>query len=408
MLRSLFSGISGLRAHQTMMDVTGNNIANVNTTGFKSSQIVFEDTLSQMIKSASAPRDEFGGTNPSQVGLGVRVAAVTTTFNQGSAQNTGSTTDLMISGDGFFVVRDEDQMLYSRAGAFSFDADGRLCNPNGMVVQGWPGISGAIDTNVAPGDVTLPIGILLPPVVTSQMAISGNLPADTTSTTPVTQSITTFDQQGNEVIVTATWERASLVTTPTLQWNVTFSDSFGAATAGPTPVTFNADGTMATPTPPGAFLSYTTNAGNTIDIDINSITDYAGSATVAAVSQNGSAMGSLSGFTIGQDGVITGTFSNGLKDTLGQIALAVFNNPRGLEKVGETMFTNTVNSGLPLLGQPNSAGRGSLISGSIEMSNVDLGQEFTNLIIAQRGFQANSKIISTSDELLQELVNMKR
>jgi flagellar hook protein FlgE len=392
MLRSLFSGISGLRAHQQMLDVTGNNIANVNTTGFKASQCIFQDALSQMVQAATAPRPNIGGSNPAQVGLGVRTAAITTNFVQGSAQSTGSNTDLMVSGDGFFVLRDGASMMYTRAGNFTFDADGRLVNPGGLIVQGWPGASGSVDTNVPPGDVTLPVGTLLAPIATAKVAISGNLPADTTSTTPLTESITTYDAQGNKVILTATWSQNS----PT-SWDVTFSD--GTNTSTPTTLTFAANGS--TPAP-------TTVAFGAITIDLSGVTSYAGTATIAAQSQDGSAMGSLSGFTISKDGLVIGTFSNGLKETLAQIALANFNNANGLEKIGDSLYTDGVNSGLPLLGQPGSGGRGSLLSGSLEMSNVDLGQEFTNLIIAQRGFEANAKVISASDEVLQGLVNLKR
>ena len=448
MLRSLFSGISGLRAHQQMMDVTGNNIANVNTTGFKASQCIFEDTLSQMVKSATAPRTQIGGTNPAQVGLGVRTATITTNFVQGSAQSTGSNTDLMVSGDGFFVLSDGDSMLFSRAGSFSFDANGRLVNPGGLIVQGWAGASGAVDTNVPPGDVQLPVGTLLHPIETRNVTISGNLPADSTSTNPVTQSITSYDAQGNKIILKATWQPVPAVAPATVtQWTVSLSDGIlahnvpaetidfservgpPATTLGSTPVpsfvTFPLLDALGNPRPeldpvtglppidpitglpvvdPITGLAPTLS----IKIDISGVTDYAGAATIAAQSQDGSAMGSLSGFTISKDGLVIGTFSNGLKETLAQIALANFNNATGLEKVGDSLYAADVNSGLPQLGQPGSGGRGTLLSGSLEMSNVDLGQEFTNLIIAQRGFQANSKIISASDELLQDLVNLKR
>ena len=404
MLRSLFSGISGLRAHQQMMDVTGNNIANVNTTGFKSSQTIFEDTLSQLVKAPTAPRADVGGTNPAQVGLGVRTAAISTNFVQGSAQSTGRNTDLMVSGDGFFVARNGLDLLYTRAGAFSFDANGRLVNPEGLIVQGWPGVSGAVNTNVAPGDVTLPVGTLFPPVATTRITIDGNLPADSTSTTPITQSITTYDAQGNKVIVTATWTRNTATT-----WGVSVTNNQTPATTTAATLNFTATGAFQDITVPPAAASTTPTLNlGAIAIDLAGVTDYAGNATIAAQFQDGSAMGSLSGFTISQDGLVIGTFSNGLKQTLAQIALANFNNPNGLQKVGNSLFRDTVNSGIPLLGQPGSGGRGTLISGSVEMSNVDLGNEFTNLIIAQRGFQANSKIISSSDELLQELVNMKR
>jgi flagellar hook protein FlgE len=272
-------------------------------------------------------------------------------------------------------------------------------------MQGWPGTSGAVNTNVAPGDVTLPVGTLLPPVATTDIQINGNLPADTTSTTPITQSITTYDQQGNKVVVTATWTRNSAT-----QWGVSVTDDTAAPTVVTATLNFTVAGAFQDITiPPSVVPSATpTLPFGTIDIDLTGITDYAGKSTIAAQYQNGSAMGSLSGFTISQDGLVIGTFSNGLKQTLAQIALANFNNANGLEKVGDSLFRDGVNSGLPLLGQPGSGGRGTLLSGSLEMSNVDLGNEFTNLIIAQRGFQANSKIISSSDELLQDLVNMKR
>jgi flagellar hook protein FlgE len=393
MLRSLFSGISGLRAHQQMMDVTGNNIANVNTAGFKSSQSLFEDTLSQMMKPAGAPQAGLGGTNPAQIGLGVRTAGIMTNFSQGSAQATGRSTDLMINGDGFFQVRNGNENLYSRAGSFNFDANGRLVNPGGGVVQGWTATNGVLNTNFAPTDITLPVGTLLQPVATANMTVGGNLPADTTNVTPITTSINGFDAQGNKVSLSATFTKTS----PT-SWDVSLSD--GTTVDGPTSVSFTPNGTAPTP------ATLLTTAG--VTVDLSGVTNYAGTSTVAALSQDGSAMGSLQSFTISADGTLIGVFSNGLKQPLGQIAMATFNTPPGLEKIGDSQYRSTVNSGAAQLGVAGSGGRGALLSGSLEMSNVDLAQEFTNLIIAQRGFQANSKVISTSDELLQELVNLKR
>jgi flagellar hook protein FlgE len=392
MLRSLFSGISGLRAHQQMMDITGNNIANVNTAGFKSSQSIFEDTLSQMLRPAGAPQGGNGGTNPAQVGLGVRMAAITTNFSQGAAQTTGRSTDLMISGDGFFVVRGGGEQLYSRAGAFSFDADGRLVNPGGQVVQGWTAANGAVNPSATPSDITLPIGILRQPQPTKSVVIGGNLPADSTATAPIISSITCYDQQGNPVTLSATFTKNS----PT-SWDVTVSD--GTTTSPTSTINFAADGTAPSTT------AVTLGA---LTVHLDGLTSYAGQTTVASLDQDGSQMGSLQSFSIGPDGVLVGVFSNGLKQTLGQIALTTFNNPPGLEKVGDSMYRSTVNSGTAQVGTAGAGGRGLLQSGVVEMSNVDLAQEFTNLIIAQRGFQANSKVISTSDELLQDLVNLKR
>lgn len=392
MLRSLFSGITGLNTHQQMMDVTGNNIANVNTTGYKSSQALFEDTLSQMIMGAGAPQEGNGGSNPAQVGLGVRLAGIATNFEQGAAQITGRSTDLMINGDGFFVVRSGGEQLYTRAGAFSFDADGRLVGPHGAVAQGWSAVDGVIDNNASASDVRLPIGTLLEPRPTSSVTVGGNLPASSTSANPIVTSITTYDGQGNPRTFSVTFTKVS----PT-SWTATASD--GTTTSAAQPITFAANGSDPTP----AALTF-----NGVTVDMSGITSYAGASTAAAQNQNGAAMGSLQSFSISSDGTLIGVFSNGLKQPLAQIALAAFNNPPGLEKVGDSQYRSTVNSGAPQLGPAGGGGRGQLRSAALEMSNVDLAQEFTSLVMAQRGFQANSKVISTSDEMLQDLVNLKR
>ncbi|KAA1417699.1 flagellar hook-basal body complex protein [Nocardioides humilatus] len=284
MLRSLFAGISGLRNHQTMLDVTGNNIANANTVGFKSSNTVFSDTLSQMLTAASGANAERGGTNSVQIGLGVQLAAVATNFGQGAAQTTGRGTDLMISGDGFFVLRDGAQSVYTRAGSFTFDEAGDLVAPNGLRVQGY-----ALDAN---GD---PTGGLI------------DISLDTANLNP--------------------------------------------------------------PLPPGV---------------------------------------ELTSFSIGADGKIRGVFSDDVQRDICQIAVADFDNPMGLDKVGDTMFRESANSGAAQLGVPGEGQRGELMAGALEMSNVDLSAEFTNLILAQRGFQANARVITTSDQVLDELVNIKR
>jgi flagellar hook protein FlgE len=282
MLRSLFSAISGLRANQFMLDVTGNNIANANTAGYKASNVVFQDTLSQMLTAGAAPQGGRGGTNPIQVGLGVQVGGVTANFGQGSAQTTGKATNLMISGDGFFVVNRNGEDLYTRAGAFDFDSVGNLTTPDGDIVQGYPATGGAINTNGAPSDITIP-------------------------------------------------------------------DLADESAANP-----------------------------------------------------------LTSYNIGSDGIITGIYADGTKAPLFQVALGNFSNPGGLDKVGDTAFRASTNSGAVQLGAPGTGRRGALQGGTIEMSNVDLASEFTSMITAQRGFQANSRVISTSDELLQDLVNLKR
>jgi len=396
MLRSLFSSISGLRSHQTMMDVTGNNIANVNTAGFKSSNTVFQDTLSQLIKGAGASQGGNGGTSPAQVGLGVRIAAINTNFTQGAAQTTGRSTDLMLQGDGFFVVRDEGQTLYTRAGSFGFDNEGRLTTPDGAVVQGWTANGGNIDTNAPVGDIVLPVNTVLPPVETTTAGINGNVPFDAVQGTAITTSITTHDETGAEELMSVTFTKNLAAGV----WDVTSS----TGTVVPATITFT-DGGATIDT---ASLTYTDAGGDDIAVDVSKMTGFAGTTSAAAVVQNGSAMGTLQAFTMSPTGTLVGVFSNGLKQNLAQLGVALFNNPGGLEKEGGSNFSTSVNSGIPQIGPPGLGGRGAMSSGMLEMSNVDLAAEFTNLIIAQRGFQANSRVITTSDSILEDLVNLKR
>ncbi|GAB2693902.1 flagellar hook protein FlgE [Thalassiella azotivora] len=397
MLRSLFSGISGLRSHQTMMDVTGNNIANVNTTGFKSSQTQFQDTLSQMLQAAGAPQGERGGTNPAQVGLGVRVAGITTNFGQGATQLTGRSTDLMISGDGFFMVRSNGEQMYTRAGAMNFDASGRMVTTEGAPLQGWMAdATGTINRNGPMQDLMLPVGALMPPSATTSTTFGGNLPSDGTVTS-ISTPIEVFDAQGNARTLGAVFTRTSTPPAVPTTWDLTLTDPAGATTT--VAVAFDASGNL---------TSAPTAAVGGIAVDLAGLTGYAGNNSVAALSQDGYETGALQAFTLGPDGVLTGVFSNSLKQPLGQLAIATFANATGLEKAGSSLFRTTANSGNALIGVPGEDGRGTLTGGALEMSNVDLAQEFTNLIVAQRGFQANSRIITSSDEILQDLVNLKR
>jgi flagellar hook protein FlgE len=266
MLRSLFSAISGLGAHQQMLDVTAANIANVNTTGYKSNSTTFEETLSQNLAGAGGTTGLNGGTNPEQVGLGVQLAGTTTNMTQGSSQATGNSTDLLINGDGFFVVANKGSIDYTRAGAFSLDVAGHLVEPDGSIAQS---------------------------------AAGGNL------------------------------DLSALTTGTYVSWSIA-------------------------------------NNG-----DVNAVD------------------------------------SAGVTTTLGTIGTATFVNPMGLSRVGDTMYQATANSGPAVAGAPGTGGRGTLSAGYLEMSNVDLSRELTNLIIAERGFQANSRVVTTSDEILQTLVNMK-
>lgn len=401
MLRSLFSGISGLRAHQTMLDVTGNNIANVNTAGFKASQAQFQDTLSQVLANAGSAQPGIGGTNPAQVGLGVKVAGITTNFQQGAAQLTNRQTDMMISGDGFFVVNKGGEQLYSRAGAFSFDALGQLVTPDGGLVQGWAADgSGAIDLNSPLTTLRLPVSTLMGAQATQGSAFEGNLPYDAATGTTLNRQVDVFDGSGAPHTLNMAFTRTAT------GWNIAAAVAGTAATQTGS-VTFNTDGSLNTlvfPTIP-ADAAVGTQA---ITVDLSTLTGYSGLETISAANQDGRAAGGLQSFAINSDGTLVGSFSNGLKQSIGRVALGNFANPSGLEKSGSSMYRATVNSGDAQVGEAGAGGRGVLSGGSLEMSNVDLSAEFTNLIVAQRGFQANSRVITTSDELLQELVNLKR
>jgi len=419
----MFSAVSGLRNHQTMMDVVGNNIANVNTSGFKSSNVVFQDVLSQTLRGGGAAGANVGGTNPAQVGLGSRVAGTTTNFGQGALQLTGRSTDFAISGDGFFVVNQGGQQLFTRSGSFSPDALGRLVTQTGGMLQGWQAdAAGNVNTNGGVRDVVIPVGDIIAPTRTTSVELGGNLPADAAIGASIANSIEVYDAQGTPVTV-----RFEFTKTAANAWSTVYRFVDAGGVLQPTPpaagnavtngaLTFGADGELtssyALTIPGGTVPGFA--AANDITIALgaagspNRISQFGNLSTVTAIDQDGSAAGSLESFTVGQDGLIVGAYTNGGTRAIGQIALAVFANPEGLEKSGGSNYRPSINSGLAQLGAAGQGGRGLLSSGTLEMSNVDLAAEFTNLIVAQRGFQANSRVVTTSDELLQELVNIKR
>jgi len=389
MLRSLYSGISGLRAHQTMLDVTGNNIANVNTAGFKSSTVQFQDTLSQVARSGSAAQAGAGGTNPAQVGLGVQVAGISTNFAQGSAQATGRSSDMMISGDGFFITAKGGEQLYARAGSFDFDSQGRLVSPDGALLQGWSADKGQVNVGAGLGNIAISKQLVAPAAVTTKTTLGGNLPSDAAVGDVQTRDVKVFDASGNARNMTLTFTRTGT------GWDAKGDDN-GAT--GATALTFT-NGVLT-----GAG---TMNVGG-IAVDMSAVTGYADMKTLAVTESDGNAAGTLDSFSMGTDGTLTGTFSNGENMVIGKVALANFTNSGGLEKVGSSSYRATASSGGAAIGTAGENGLGALTSGYVEMSNVDLSQEFTNLIVAQRGFQSNARIITTSDEVLQELTQLKR
>lgn len=421
MMRSMFSGVAGLRNHQVRMDVIGNNIANVNTVGYKKSRVTFQDMLSQTIRGASAPQGGLGGSNPQQVGLGMTINSIDTIHTQGSSETTGKVTDMMVDGDGFFIVGNGTNTYYTRAGNFDFDSVGNLVNASGLMVKGWTvnSATGLIDTTQPITGIQIPKGQAIEPKATTNSTFIGNLNASATTGTIVDAPLTIYDSLGRAWNMNIRFTKNAAANT----WDVSLNNAPASGwapaiqmTAG-SQVMFNADGSFnsvlpaggieifGTPTGANAFTAGTASA---VDVTLTGLTQFAVDSNVMLNEQNGYSSGILNGYSVDKSGVITGRFSNGLTKQLAQVALANFNNPGGLTKAGENLYTASNNSGQPDVGAAGSGGRGDIAPGKLEMSNVDLSQEFTDMIITQRGFQANSRIITVSDEMLQELVNLKR
>ncbi len=409
MLQAMYSGISAIEAQQTSIDVIGNNIANVNTTAYKAGQVTFEDQLSQTIQGASAPAANVGGVNPQQVGLGVKVGAISTQMAQGGLQSTTSPTNMAIQGNGFFMLGGSSGVTYTRDGSFSLDSNGNLVNSsNGSYVLGWKADpNGNIDATkqITPAShLSIPVGGLTAVQPTSAVAFGGNLSAESTSATPAyTRTVKVYDSLGEAANVTLSFTPS----TTTNSWNWSASGDAGAAGSGT--ITFDSTGKQTAST---GTLSLTPTDGattsQTIKPDFTGVTQIDGVSGAAPTSQNGYAPGTLQSFNVDETGTISGVFNNGLTRVLGQLALADFPNASGLQRAGSDAFTTTINSGLPTVGQALTTSLGKISTGYLEQSNVDLSSEFTNLIVAQRGFQANTKIVSTVDQLLNDVIQMKQ
>jgi flagellar hook protein FlgE len=408
MSRALFTAVSGLRNHQVWLDVIGNNVANANTTGFKSSSVIFDDILGQTLTTGIAPTATKGGTNPIQIGLGMKVSSVTPNFLQGSIQTTNRNTDLAIQGDGFFVLANGSDRVYSRAGAFNLDANGNMVDSaTGYKVMG---ASGTIEINVGQESSATP---------TTEAIFKGNL--DYSVADGVTH-ISTFDIRdsvGAAHTLTLTFTKNFASAAGQWDWAVTESDSaISSLTTATGSIVFDATGGISSGASQAIGIVYAAAAGVsspqaiTLDFGTSSnttpMTGLASPSTVTLSSQDGVPAGTLQSFAIGLDGAITGFYSNGKSANLDTVQLASFTNPSGLLKIGSNQFRESATSGTPNTGNPGTAGRGTLVAGSLEQSNVDLAQEFTSMIIAERGFQANARTISTANQMLEELVNLKR
>lgn len=440
MMRSLFSAVSGLKAHQTKMDVIGNNIANVNTVAYKSQSVTFGDVYYQTTQVATGPNEASGkgGTNAKQIGLGSTVGAISVDPTaQGASERTDNTWDLMISGDKFFVVSNAGNTYFTRAGDFTTDLDGAIVTQSGANVMGWKADA---DGNIIKDRVqalyaTSPEYTYTAPAATTGVTITGNV--DSRETGDIAYTVNFYDSLGNEYQATLNLTYDSKdAAAGTTSYNVVggsvtmngqptelsvscdsqvvFNTNTGASMVGNAglALTFtdnSADGS-------GNIANIGTNNGNTstINVDASGLTMYAAASNINATmgingTGAGKAVGKMASVGVNEAGQIVASYSNGDTKKIGQIAVASFTNPSGLEKVGDNLYAATLNSGsFDGIGEDISESSGKITSGYLEMSNVDLADQFTNMITTQRGYQANSRIITVSDTMLEELINLKR
>lgn len=438
MMRSLYSGVSGLKVHQTKMDVIGNNIANVNTVGFKSSTVTFKDVFYQTTQSASGPNETTGtgGQNAKQIGLGVSLGSISKNItSEGGSQRTDNPFDMKLSGDGFFIVNKAGVNYFTRAGAFTTDAAGNLVNGDGYNVMGWQADKdgNVIKDTVSKLTIKTADKLQTAAAKTEKTSFTGNINASDSSfvatkdatgnitgyTGGITMSAQIYDSVGQQYLLTFNVAKTTTANqytiTPTTLKSTDGTDYSAALPTTQTTLTFDADnGTVTAPADPvdlkinwqGTNISKLKE--QTISFDFSGLTSVA-TETNTHSSSNGKAVGKMTGVGVQTDGRIIAAYSNGDNVCIGQIAVATFDNPAGLEAVGNTMYQTTMNSGtFDGIGEDVSAGGGSITTGVLEMSNVDLSTEFTEMITTQRGFQANSRIITVSDTMIEELTNLKR
>lgn len=428
MLTSLFTAVTGMNANGMALSVIGDNVANMNTTGFKASRAAFGDILSQQL-------------GESQVGRGVLLSEVAPEFTQGTFENTASVLDLAVDGDGLFILGDATGTFYSRAGQFSVDKDGYVVNPSGVRLQGYiyssSGAAGGLgDINIA--------SINSAPNDTDNVTISANLDSretvvaggfdvtDPDNTSNFSSSITVYDSLGNGHVINIYFTKtAEAATGNTWTWNAVV----GASDSASGSAEIQANGTLSFdnngalydesaatyPLASGGFdftggaatgqivaFDFGTNINSESGTGLDGTTQFGSESATSFQNQDGYASGSLKSITISEDGIMTGIFTNGQTRAVAQIALARFVAPNQLTKMGNNLYAESTDSGQPVISAPGTSGTGNVLSNTLELSNVDLAEQFVKMILSQRGFQANSRIISASDELMVELVNLKR
>ncbi len=402
MNRAMYSGLSGTSAHQVKMDVAANNLANVSTVGFKASTVSFQDAYYQTLRASRPAGNGVSGTSGIEVGTGVRVGAVATLSSQGTIQSSGQNLDAAIDGNGMFVVATPSGLMYTREGICQMDAQNKLVMAStGYAMQGWLGAAGTVNTTGAAGDLIFALGTMRSPRITSSVKLQGNLDAGRAVGDTYASSISVFDSLGAahdlEFVFaktgSGTWDVTATCEGTSTTNNLVF-DANGALTAGGAV-------NLTAPMPGGA-------ANLTLAIDLAQTTQYAGASDAMPTGQDGFGAATLFGVAITDGGVVMGNYSDGRAAALGQLALATFANMDGLEQTGSNLYMSGPASGLPQLGPAETGGRGQVVGQSVEMSNADLTDSFLEMLVTQRAYQANSRVISTADSLLEETLRLAR
>jgi len=418
---AFYSGLSGLATNANALNVIGNNLSNINTVGFKGSSTTFRDIFSTSLGGVSTQ----GNGNPIQFGLGVQVNSVSQDFSQSSFQGTGNALDMAIQGNGFFTLQTSDgRQVFTRAGNFTRNNGGFLVASDGSNVMGWnrDATTGTVNTSASLAPISIDAGTTASAFATRNIRTGVNLNASSAvgATSTLTTPIQVYDSQGNTQTLTVTYTK-----TGTNTWDYAVAGPAGATITG-TPtgtLTFSASGALqdingagnTSAADPTLNIAWGNGAApstvnfNLVNVDGSAnVTQFSAASSTSSSFQDGYGAGTLRDLTVDQNGVISGTFTNGQVIQLAQVALSTFNNVNGLVQTGNNHWGQSLASGSPTVGLANQGGRGGVLGSNLELSNVDVAGEFTKLILSQRGYQANSRIVTTTDELLQETLNLKR
>jgi len=410
---AFYASLSGLSANAGTLGVIGNNLANLNTIGFKGSSGTFQDLFSATMGGAGTQ----GNGNPIQIGLGTRLGGISQNFGQGSYQSTSNVTDMAVSGQGFFTLTTKTgARAYTRAGNFSVDKNGMLVDPNGANVMGWNRVGAVLSTNGTVSPIQIAQGTTSPPAATTSFSSTTNLNADAATGTVYTTPLQIYDSLGASHSLLFTYTKTAV----TGQWGLAITTDGGATVAPasyPSTIQFNASGILTTPaagTNPTLSISGWSNGATSPATTwqlwngtASSLTGFSSASTTGNTSQDGYGAGTIRSLVVDQDGIITGNFTNGQTIALAQVALATFANMNGLSKSGDNNWQESLASGAGNIGSANQGGRGAVLGANLELSNVDVAEEFTKLIVAQRGYEANGKVVTTSDQMLQVTLNLK-